>query len=309
MRTKETSKNEWIEQISKELKGLHWEDKFIPLTSEVKIAPAIHFTDKPANPSTPISKFHSKARIGLYFEISDEKKGNKELLANLKLGLNAPCLEFHNQELDIDQLLEGVYLDMVEWHFKSSSSDHQSIIDKFLKLGATVFVQTNNTSAADRHKQFEQFIQALKRQDEKADDQVFYFSCPIGEDYLTEIAKFRAFRKIYENYLFATNQEQRPFYLNAFTTPNSLSEDQYTQMIAHTTMAMSASIGGVDRIEIQTREPEQSFQRRMACNLIHILELENSIYHITDPLRGSYWMEEATNRLARHYWKAFQQLY
>ncbi len=98
------------------------------------------------------------------------------------------------------------------------------------------------------------------------------------------------------------------FNIDAYT------DDLYTNMIRATTMAMSAVLGGADRLTVlpydagreASAQYPPAFGRRIARNVQHLLQLESGLGDIPDPAAGSYYIETLTRQLAEAAWKEFR---
>ena len=80
--------------------------------------------------------------------------------------------------------------------------------------------------------------------------------------------------------------------------------DRYTNLLRATTEALSAAVGGCDRLTV---EPF-GFDSHLALNLQRILKEESHIDAVADPAGGSYYIEALTDSLAREAWKLLQQM-
>ncbi|MBK9337344.1 MAG: hypothetical protein IPM98_12500 [Lewinellaceae bacterium] len=140
------------------------------------------------------------------------------------------------------------------------------------------------------------------------------FSLLVGHSYFVEIAKLRAFKLLWLNVLKAWGVQPAYPVLDVRFAPGSYTDDLYTNMIRATTMAMSAVLGGADRLTVlpydagreqQARYP-RPFGRRIARNVQHLLKLESGFGAIADPAAGSFYIEKLTAQLAEAAWeKAF----
>lgn len=132
------------------------------------------------------------------------------------------------------------------------------------------------------------------------------FSLEIGKSYFVEIAMIRAFKVLWANVLKAYGCTEYPMYFDAYFVDASYGDDQYTNMIRATTQAMSAVVGGVDRLTIRPGNELQGgstdFTRRIARNVQHILQLESHLERVQDPAAGSYYIEQLTNQLVEKVW-------
>ncbi len=137
------------------------------------------------------------------------------------------------------------------------------------------------------------------------------FSLTIGTSYFVEIAKLRAFKLLWLNVLNAWGLPPQYPVLDVRFTPESYTDDLYANMIRATTMAMSAALGGADRLtvlpydagrEAQAKYP-RAFGRRIARNVQHLLKMESSFEQVADPAAGSFYIEKLTEQLAGKAWE------
>lgn len=141
------------------------------------------------------------------------------------------------------------------------------------------------------------------------------FSLSVGTSYFVEIAKLRAFKLLWFNVLNAWGIPPTEPVLDVRFAPDAYTDDLYTNLIRATTMAMSAVLGGTDRLtvlpydagrEAQAQYP-RAFGRRIARNVQHLLQLESGFGQAPDPAAGSYYLEKLTAQLAQSAWqKALQ---
>ena len=149
-----------------------------------------------------------------------------------------------------------------------------------------------------------QWIQRLE--DEGLTDAgVFHFNLSVGNTYLLEIAKVRAWRLLWRNLLQAAGWNAAPAWISARPAGTALTDDSHQNMIRLTAMAMSAVIGGIDRLELPPCDLENElFGRRISRNIQHILQLESHLDWVADPAAGSYYLETLTQKLAQEAWAA-----
>jgi len=140
------------------------------------------------------------------------------------------------------------------------------------------------------------------------------FSVAISTSYFVEIAKIRALRILWLNVLkgYGLEDDQVPEVVGHLARETQ-DEQMYTNMIRASTQAMSAVIGGVDRLYIlpanaALKEEATPFTRRIARNLQHLLKMESHLDKVVDPGAGSYYMEQLTQKLATQAWDVFQKL-
>ncbi|MBP7807916.1 MAG: methylmalonyl-CoA mutase [Bacteroidia bacterium] len=137
-----------------------------------------------------------------------------------------------------------------------------------------------------------------------------HFSFSVAPDFFTEIAKFRAFRK-----LIGLLQEQYntsfPTHIHAQTTmADKSSMDIYNNMLRTTTEAMSAVIGGANSLSVlpynEGFEKGSEFSSRIAINQQHILKDESYLNKVADISAGSYYIESVTDSIAEKAWEQFK---
>lgn len=138
------------------------------------------------------------------------------------------------------------------------------------------------------------------------------FSVPVGKSYFVEIAKFRAFKILWANILEAYGLKGSKIpTIEAHISPDSFSEDANTNMIRSTTQAMSAVLGGVNRLNVLPSDVNSGastdFSRRIARNVQHLLMMESFLDRVIDPANGSYYIETLTKKIAEAAWLEFQQ--
>jgi len=134
--------------------------------------------------------------------------------------------------------------------------------------------------------------------------------------YFQQIAKLRAFRRLWATLLHAFGlpaevaQELRLHAVTATWTLTTL--DPHTNLLRHTTEAMSAVLGGADSISVAPFDAlyaeANDFSARLARNLSIILREESQLGRVQDPAAGSYYIETFTDQLAREAWATFQRL-
>ncbi len=139
------------------------------------------------------------------------------------------------------------------------------------------------------------------------------FEVNVGVSYYVEIARLRAFRLLWLNVLQAWEVPLAYPVLDVRFAPAAYTDELYTNMIRATTMAMSAVLGGAQRLTVlpydagreRLAQYPQTFGRRIARNVQHLLKLESGFADLTDPVAGSYFIEKLTAQLAGQAWNAF----
>ena len=130
-----------------------------------------------------------------------------------------------------------------------------------------------------------------------------HFELAIGSEYFIEIAKFRAFNNLLHEISKKYNILEFSYTLTAKTSTWSKSvTDANTNMLRATTEAMSAILGNVDGVEIDAYDKEfknsSDFSSRIAGNIATILKEESYFGKVSNPVDGSYYIEEVSSQIA-----------
>ncbi len=130
------------------------------------------------------------------------------------------------------------------------------------------------------------------------------FSVALSASFFPEIAKLRALRILWNNVLAGFGvADPEPLEIVVHLAKETQDEQVYTNMIRAGSQAMSAIIGGADRLYVlpanaALKEAPTSFTRRIARNVQHLLRLESHLGRPVDPAAGSYYLEQLTDLLA-----------
>jgi methylmalonyl-CoA mutase N-terminal domain/subunit len=128
----------------------------------------------------------------------------------------------------------------------------------------------------------------------------------IQNDFFEEICKLRAARRLWARMMreWVGTKDPRSWLMRAHcqTSGVSLTAQQPDNNIARTAIqAMAAVLGGTQ--SLHTNSKDEAFQIpsegaiKIAVRTQQILQLENRITDVVDPLGGSYYVEDLTNRL------------
>lgn len=144
------------------------------------------------------------------------------------------------------------------------------------------------------------------------------FSLSIGNTFFLEIAKIRALKLLWANVLAAYQIPSLEANINAYTAAPETGEDPYHFMIQSATQAMSAVMGGANRLFVTPADhgtatadsrfrDNPDFGPRIARNVQHLLQMESFLDRVIDPGAGSYYIENLTQQLAAKAWALFQE--
>lgn len=146
------------------------------------------------------------------------------------------------------------------------------------------------------------------------------FVVPVATSYFLEIAKLRALRLLVPPVVEAFCQTQdidlsfTPEHVHIQTVTSQRTQTTYgpyVNLLRGTTEAMAAVQGGCDVLSVAPFDASfrsaDDFSQRLARNTQLILRHEAHMDHVADPGAGSYYIEAATDQLAREAWSAFQK--
>lgn len=362
----ETSYQEWIQQLEKDLKGKPWSDLQWQLGEGILVDPFYHSDNfSPQRPSLVDQRNTNTWEIGEYIDGSDPTLDNRAILDALEGGAEAIEISLI-QPLDSKSLailLEGVQLEFIAVHFVEDYAQKQALeVLQLLKhfvleqgfdpakisgsialdstqLGSTVtlirwvnqelpqfkvccingrgFHQWTASTASELAaiiqtgaNLLEQLQEYGAKLDEIADQ--FQFSVAIGTSYFVEIAKLRALRILWRNVLQAYGITDKGFEISVHFAPLTPDHNPNTNLIRAATQAMSAVIGGANRLHVlpsdaSQSEPSTPFAVRIARNVQHLLRLESYLDKVIDPAAGSYYIEKLTEDLSQKAWAIFQE--
>jgi methylmalonyl-CoA mutase len=148
-----------------------------------------------------------------------------------------------------------------------------------------------------------------------------HFHTAVSTSYVVEIAKLRALRLLVPQVLDAyaetasadASVAPTDLFVQVETSRRTATVlDPHVNMLRHTTAAMAAVLGGCDTLTVRpfddcVRAPDR-FGTRIARNVQLILQHEAHFDIVDDPAAGAYYLETATDQLARRAWDRFQTL-
>jgi len=140
------------------------------------------------------------------------------------------------------------------------------------------------------------------------------FAIRLGDSYFINIAKIRALKLLWQQVLTAWDiADANSPTIEVHLDKTNQTEDENYNKIKATAQAMSAVVGGVNRLYIEPSDIFKNdigtpFARRIALNIQHLIQLESYMDRVIDPSAGSYYIEQLTDTLAEAAWKEFQEI-
>jgi methylmalonyl-CoA mutase len=141
------------------------------------------------------------------------------------------------------------------------------------------------------------------------------FAITVGERFFMEIAKLRALRMLWARAVevLGGNADSQRLTLHVRTSLwNKTVNDPYNNLLRATVEAFAGVLGGCDSMQVgafdEVVRPPDDFSRRVARNTQLVLQKECQLYHVLDPVGGSWFVEKLTSELASRGWQLFQEV-
>ncbi len=331
------NKTVWNEKILKDLKRDSIKSFDHKVTETLFQSPFINHEDLQDYSSIRYQEERSNNswQIIEKFKITDPEKTNKEIQNALNLGCNAIILDFEDDisSNDLNRLFKNINPTYIHCHLSGDTKTVENTLRHFIEeKHNTLEIKgsiSSNIDGALRSKfaamrfhlntikdvPFANLYEILKAchthicNNHKKD--VFanhlQIECLMTDNYLQNIATIRATRLLWIHLCEAFKIDLNPIAIIAKSSAShSLSiEEQYIYSSIH---MMSAIIGSADGIYITaptSQEKSSSFLSRITRNLHHLAAMEGYLTSTIDPLQGSYYIENLSNRLAEQAWNKF----
>ena len=251
------------------------------------------------------------AYLSMLKVIAEEKKINTNLLSGC-IGLDPLSVLVTDGKLETDLAQSLNYMAcMTDWAVKHAPKMSTILIDttSYGDNGATI---TQELALAFNTATY--YVNAMQERGLKVEDifQHIQFNLTIGSNFFMEIAKFRAFRIIWHNFITSYAKDcQIQAYVHAKTSAwNKTKYDAFVNILRTSTETFSAVLGGVNSLQINHLDEligrPSPFTRRIARNQHIIINEETNMYRIIDPAGGSWYVESMTAEIAEKAWEQFQ---
>ena len=281
--------------------------------------------------------------------VSEAKNCNKAALAHLSSGADGLVFDI-NSKIDLSTLLDGIELPYCSTFLMLDSEHFEVLFElekictsrkyeKSIIKGGVIWKTTPQDSkfleifqdwenfyvlghAIPKSTPVESLVLALQRGVSSIDTMTapnIHFTLPlanqafsfeIGNNFFFEIAKLKAFRKLWNTVLSAyeTNITRTPLpYIHAVSTVwSNEAYNPNSNMLKATTSAIASILGGCDGMTILPEDQSHSVQARIARNTSNILREESHMHRTADPTAGSYYLEALIEQMATEAWEKFK---
>lgn len=238
------------------------------------------------------------------FKILLEKRGYQQ--GEIAGSINIDCLE--------NLARTGNWNENEAADFERVKSLHQSLPEniKTLCVNVNLFANAGATLSQQLGIALSMVYEYIHRLELK-NTQAFWVNFAIGSDYFGEIAKLRAWRRLWAQLHTGLGLAETEAFIYAETgLRNKTIMDAYNNMVRTTSESMAAAIGGANEISVkgfnQTFKEPDFFGERIAKNQQSILEHESHLNAVADISRGSYFIETLTEEMAQLGWEYFKEI-
>jgi methylmalonyl-CoA mutase len=138
------------------------------------------------------------------------------------------------------------------------------------------------------------------------------FAVELGTDFFLEIARLRALRWLWFQVARAWGvshyQPSDVFIHGISATWSDEAYQPHANLIKGTVSAMAAIAGGANALTVIPEQEDDSRLARLARNVPLLLKEESRFHEVSDPLSGSWYVENITAQMAEKAWQKFQNL-
>jgi len=340
------SLNDWLAKVEKDLKGkksledLNWNFEGL------KISPFIrnHNTYSPS-----FSKKDNSWLTNVIINEVDISKANQAALEVLKFGVDSLSFKVEiNSDNDLKNLLNGIQTEIIHLNFYTKNLEQLTniISDSNLNLNcAILFSPTSSEDLSDAVKKSNksnsklflingsnygclgstlvqelafalseliEYIEATKLSSINLDEviQKITFQFSTGTSFFLEIAKYRAFRQLFNSICNEYGITKNETHLLSTTNSYHFSaSDEHNNLLRATTSTMAAIIGGCNEINVlgfnnnSISNNDKNEAVRLAVNIQHILKYESFLDKVKDASSGAYYIENLTKIMMEEAWK------
>ena len=124
-----------------------------------------------------------------------------------------------------------------------------------------------------------------------------------GKLFFIELARLRAYRILLANLDKIEGRNRNHLILVNSITEGNIETQVGNVLISQTYTCLSAVLGGADLISLLPWKNEEQNWSRISQNIQHLMKHESHLDHFSDPLAGSYFLEDLTEQIVREVWK------
>jgi methylmalonyl-CoA mutase len=340
---KPNTKNDWIKTASKELNGADAEQKLSFFENSITVKPYYDQSDRVSSSAFALHAFtipYLGARAWLNvpkLKVIDEESSNKSALEALSNGADGILFEVPGDSTKISsqKLLNKIdfkycgvsfLLNDISFDWLEELRKKINIKTEPTNLAGTLFFPSPEKINADFVKKWNHYhtvgitiqqsdpvteivdalTEILRTADRLTDQglaarEIFAkvtVMMTMDPRFFFSIAKLKALQFLWAQILDAYNVQEKiilPIHVIAQAGKNS--------MISNTTVGLSAILGGCHALTIEPEDENNPRMVRVARNVSTVLREESHLSKVSDPTRGSYYIDHLTQSFAQAAWE------
>lgn len=335
----ETAKKDWILAAGKELGDDKPLEKLSRRRGDLTLLPYYDASDLPPGAPSQIVRHGQQWVNAPRVVAQDARVANRAALQHLQAGANGILFEIKGNSVDPEHLFSGIelpfcstflYGNVSTGFLRSFSAYATSHFDPKEVQGAAYGLSVDTfAQSLDAFKEFSQFktlgltvdtppleLDALSnvmneihaRHSQSGDITQLRPTAvllSLSDDFFGEIIRIRALDLLWSCYSAAYGQAADLF-THCWSAPKpDPALEPHGNMIASTSRAISALVGGAHAISIDP-EVQGSLGDRIARNVSFIADEEAYLSRARTPVLGSYFIESCARQLAEEAWAQFQ---
>ena len=162
-----------------------------------------------------------------------------------------------------------------------------------------------------------EYLRALRSLDADTACNQLRFRIALDNDFFINIAKLRALRELLRQIKESCGAQPTNTLIDAVSGSRSLSTlDESVNILRISSQTAAAMVGGAsgfncapyDHLTTNTEKDISDKSRRLARNTHHVLIEESGLLKVSDPTRGSGYIEALTGEFCKSAWALFQQI-
>lgn len=277
--------------------------------------------------------------------VSDEMAGNQIALQHLNSGADGVLFTIENNSQNLNRLLNEIQASYCVLSFKGSFKDEflnslasyfseknsedvsgclfwddfpqkrnpQPLFDlkNFKSLGCSI---TSSTPVKEIHDALVAGVKTISLLIENLEPDILLrniaFSIPLHSNFLTDISKLKALRLLWFQVAQAYgSKDYKPGTLHIHGRSDSfhhLNYEPQENLLKSTCAAMAGILGGCDSLTVTPENENHPMMNRIARNVSVLLREESHMNKVSDPLAGSFAIENMVHEMAQKAWTDFQ---
>lgn len=310
-----------IAKIEKDLKSKTYKDFNFSIEG-IEMEP-IYTSSEIIESNTDLGPISPLWQIAQRYRIEEPRIANKEILKDLNEGVNALICDFSKHDKwtieDMKLLYKDVNIPYISLHLRGlgieSTKQFQNFIPS-IAIGKDIITSDLFVTQNQRYKKMtisdmDSICVALEELNSNTSEAFhYYFEIEIGQDYFYEISKIRALHLLWNKMMTFYKQDHKIYAIGICGHKSQESDELNNNMIRNTLEAMSGIIGGIDVLYINPNDESEEnikFSSRISKNIQMILQEESAFGLVSDPSKGSYYIERLTNAIAEKVWEKFRK--